>query len=167
MDRAVVDALLRLPEHSRFMKGLFAWVGFKQVGVPYDRPERPAGKSQWSFPSLFKFALDGIFSFSTVPLRVWTWLGTITATLALIYALVLTVRTVVYGVDVPGYASLMVALLFFGGVQLISTGVLGEYIGRITTQTKARPLYIVNKTVGFDDDDCDGPGENDSSTPGP
>lgn len=152
MDRVAVDALLRLPEHSRFMKGMFAWVGFKQTGVPFDRPERPAGETKWPFWSLFKFALDGIFSFSTVPLRVWTWVGATAAFLALLYALLLIVRTLIYGVDVPGYASLMVVVLFFGGVQLISTGVLGEYIGRIYRDSKGRPLYIVNRTVGFDDD---------------
>jgi len=152
MDRVAVDALLRLPEHSRFMKGMFAWVGFKQVGVPFDRPERPAGETKWPFWSLFKFALDGIFSFSTVPLRVWTWVGATAAFLALIYALLLIVRTLIYGIDVPGYASLMVVVLFFGGVQLISTGVLGEYIGRIYRDSKGRPLYIVNRTIGFDAD---------------
>lgn len=152
MDRIVVDALLRLPEHSRFLKGLFAWIGFKQTSVPFDRPERPAGESQWPFWSLCNFALDGILSFSTVPLRVWTWLGSITALLALLYAGYLIVRTMILGIDVPGYASLMVAVLFFGGVQLISTGVLGEYIGRIYTENKGRPLYIVNQTIGFDDE---------------
>lgn len=152
MDRVAVDALLRLPEHSRFMKGMFAWVGFKQTGVPFDRPERPAGDTKWPFWSLYRFALDGIFSFSTVPLRVWTWVGSVAAFIALIYAAFLIVRTLIYGADVPGYASLMVAVLFFGGVQLISTGVLGEYIGRIYRDSKARPLYIVNQTIGFDGD---------------
>ena len=151
MDRVAVDALLRLPEHSRFMKGMFAWVGFKQTGVPFDRPERPAGDTKWPFWSLYKFALDGIFSFSTVPLRVWTWVGSMAAVFALVYAAFLIVRTLIYGADVPGYASLMVAVLFFGGVQLISTGVLGEYIGRIYRDSKARPLYIVNQTIGFKD----------------
>lgn len=152
MDRTVVDALKRLPEHARFMKGLFAWVGFKQTAVPFDRPERKAGESQWPFLRLLRFAFDGIFSFSTIPLRLWTWLGAAAAVGALLYAAWLVVRTWVYGIDVPGYASLMVALLFFGGVQLISTGVLGEYIGRIFTESKNRPLYVVNRTIGFDDD---------------
>ncbi|HEY9081137.1 glycosyltransferase family 2 protein [Magnetovibrio sp.] len=151
MDRAVVEALTTLPEHSRFMKGIFAWVGFKQIGVPYDRPERQAGESQWPYFKLFRFALDGLFSFSTVPLRLWTWIGIATALIALSYALFLVVRVWVYGIDVPGYASLMVAILFFGGVQLISVGVLGEYIGRIFRETKGRPLYIVKRAYGVDE----------------
>ena len=151
MDRAVINALMAMPEHSRFMKGIFAWVGFKQTGVPYDRPERMAGESQWPYFKLFRFALDGLFSFSTVPLRLWTWIGTGTASIALMYALYLVVRVFVSGRDVPGYASLMVAILFFGGVQLISVGVLGEYIGRIFRETKRRPLYIVKQAYGLDD----------------
>jgi len=151
MDRAVINALMAMPEHSRFMKGIFAWVGFKQIGVPYDRPERMAGESQWPYFKLFRFALDGLFSFSTVPLRLWTWIGTGTASIALMYALYLVVRVFVSGRDVPGYASLMVAILFFGGVQLISVGVLGEYIGRIFRETKRRPLYIVKQAYGLDD----------------
>ena len=151
MDRAVINALMAMPEHSRFMKGIFAWVGFKQIGVPYDRPERAAGESQWPYFKLFRFALDGLFSFSTVPLRLWTWIGTGTASIALMYALYLVVRVLVSGRDVPGYASLMVAILFFGGVQLISVGVLGEYIGRIFRETKNRPLYIVKQAYGLDD----------------
>jgi len=150
MDRAVVNALIALPEHSRFMKGIFAWVGFKQIGVPFDRPERMAGDSQWPYFKLFRFALDGLFSFSTVPLRLWTWVGTGTASIALMYALYLVMRVIVSGRDVPGYASLMVAILFFGGVQLISVGVLGEYIGRIFRETKNRPLYIVKQAYGLD-----------------
>jgi len=149
MDRAVVDALKSLPEHSRFMKGIFAWVGFKQIGVPFDRPNRSAGESQWPYLKLFRFALDGLFSFSTVPLRLWTWIGTGTALVAFLYAIFLVFRVVVYGRDVPGYASLMVAVLFFGGVQLISVGVLGEYIGRIFRETKRRPLYIVKQAHGL------------------
>lgn len=149
MDRVVVEALMALPEHSRFMKGIFAWVGFKQVGVPFDRPDRHAGESQWPYFKLVRFALDGIFSFSTVPLRVWTWVGTGTALVGLLYAVFLILRIAVYGIDVPGYASTMVAVLFFGGVQLISIGVLGEYIGRIFRETKQRPLYVVRQAYGL------------------
>ena len=152
MDRRVVDALKRLGEHARFMKGLFAWVGFKYTSVPFDRPERKAGESQWPFLRLLRFAFDGIFSFSTIPLRLLIWLGAVTAAVALLRAAYLVVRTWVFGIDVPGYASLMVAVLFFGGVQLISTGVLGEYIGRIFTESKNRPLYIVNQIIGFDEE---------------
>ncbi len=151
MDRAVVEVLNDMPEQARFMKGIFAWAGFRQTGVPYDRPERAAGESGWPYLKLFRFALDGIYSFSTVPLRVWTWVGSVVAALSLLYALFLIVRTVLFGIDVAGYASLMVAVLFLGGVQLISIGVLGEYIGRIFAEAKARPLYVVNRTVGMDE----------------
>lgn len=146
MDRCVVDALIQLPEHSRFMKGIFAWVGFKQIGVEYDCVERYAGKSQWSYFKLFDFAMDGVFSFSTVPLRLWTWVGTICALTGILYAAFLVLRVFVIGRDVPGFASIMVAVLVLGGVQLISIGVLGEYIGRIFRETKNRPLYIIRKT---------------------
>ncbi|MDH3335353.1 MAG: glycosyltransferase family 2 protein [Rhodospirillaceae bacterium] len=152
VDRVVVNALMQLPEQARFMKGIFAWVGFRQTGIPFDRPARPSGESQWPALRLFGLAFDGIFSFSTVPLRLWTWIGAITALMALIYAVFLILRVVIYGIDVPGYASLMVALLFFSGAQLVSMGVLGEYIGRIFTESKSRPLYIINKKVGFADD---------------
>ena len=151
MDRVVVDVLRRLGEHSRFMKGMFAWVGFKQVGVPFECPERQAGESQWSYFKLLRFALDGIFSFSSAPLRLWTWIGATTAFFALVYAFFLVLRVFIYGRDVPGYASIIVAILFFGGVQLISVGVLGEYIGRIFRETKGRPIYIVKRTYGLDD----------------
>ena len=146
MDRKVVNALMKMPEHARFMKGIFAWVGFKQTGVPFDRPERHAGVSKWPFVKLAAFALDGIFSFSTVPLRVWSWIGSLTACLGLVYAAFLILRVLVYGRDVPGYASIMVAVLFLGGIQLISIVVLGEYIGRIFSETKNRPLFIVRQT---------------------
>lgn len=152
LDRRVVEALRNLPEQSRFMKGLFAWVGFRRIGVPYDRPGRGTGHSQWAPARLLAFALDGFFSFSSAPLRIWTYLGGTTAVLALLYALYLIVRTLVQGVDVPGYASTMVAILFFGGVQLLSIGILGEYIGRVFRETKRRPLFIVRETHGFDED---------------
>jgi len=165
MDRVAVNALLRLPEQSRFMKGMFAWVGFKQTGVPFDRPERVAGESKWPFLTLCKFALDGIFSFSTIPLRIWTWVGSAAAILALIYALFLITRTLIYGIDVPGYASILVTVLFFGGVQLVSTGILGQYIGRIYTASKARPLYVVNQTIGFKNAGGEKTGQNSGKIP--
>lgn len=145
MDRGVVEALKRLPEHTRFMKGLFAWVGFRQTGIAFDRPARQAGSSQWPFAKLFKFAFDGIFSFSTVPLKLWTWTGVLMSCFALTYAIYLTLKTLTQGIDVPGYASLMVAVMFFGGIQLISIGIVGEYLGRIFTEAKARPIYVIRK----------------------
>lgn len=143
MDRVVVDALLQLPERNRFMKGLFAWVGFPSTGVEYVRPARVAGETSFNYWKLWNFALDGIVSFSTLPLRVWTYVGGGVAVLSLGYALYIVVRTLFLGRDVPGYASLMAALLFIGGVQLISLGVIGEYLSRLFVETKQRPLYLL------------------------
>ena len=150
MDRCVVEALKKFPERNRFMKGLFAWVGFRQVGVPYERPERFRGVSKWNYWRLWNFAIDGFTGFTTVPLRLWSYFGMLIAIASFIYALFLIVRTILLGVDVPGYASLMVVVLFLGGVQLITAGILGEYIGRLFREVKQRPVYIVREEVGFD-----------------
>jgi glycosyltransferase involved in cell wall biosynthesis len=149
MDRQVVEAVKQLPERTRFMKGILAWVGFETTQVTYDRPERSAGETKFAFRSLWKLALDGIFSFTTLPLKIWTYLGAVISLLAFAYAIVLIVRTMLFGTDVPGYASLMVMILFMGGIQLISLGVIGEYVGRIFRETKQRPLYIVKQKTGF------------------
>jgi glycosyltransferase involved in cell wall biosynthesis len=149
LSRQVVDALNRLPERSRFMKGLFAWVGFEQSVIEYDRPARENGSSKWRYWRLWNFALDGITSSSTMPLRIWSYAGAVVAALAVLYAVFLIGRTVTLGVDVPGYASLMVAVLLFGGVNLLSLGVIGEYLGRTYTEVKGRPLYVVRETAGF------------------
>jgi glycosyltransferase involved in cell wall biosynthesis len=151
LDRKVVEALGRLPERTRFMKGLFAWVGFRQTAVTYDRDPRFAGRTKWNYLKLWRFALDGITSFSTTPLKVWGYLGGIIAFFAFLYLLFLLGRTLLQGVDVPGYASLMVVILFLGGVQLLGIGILGEYLGRIFTETKQRPLYLV-RTLHRDED---------------
>ncbi|HEY0687071.1 MAG TPA: glycosyltransferase family 2 protein [Steroidobacter sp.] len=145
MDKVVVAALKRLPERQRFMKGLFAWVGFKAVTVDYARQPRAAGKTKFSGWKLWNFALEGITSFSTAPLKVWTYVGTICALLTLTYAAYIVIRTLIYGIDVPGYASVLVAILFFGSLQLISIGLLGEYIGRMYLESKQRPTYLVRK----------------------
>jgi glycosyltransferase involved in cell wall biosynthesis len=150
MDREVVEALKRLPERNRFMKGLFAWVGFRQVGVPYVRPARAAGETSWRYGQLWRFALDGITSFSTAPLRIWTSVGLASAGLALLAAIALIVRVLLLGREVPGYASLMVVVLFSFAVQMVAFGVLGEYIGRLYDEVKHRPLYLVRERVGFD-----------------
>lgn len=144
MDRRVVEKIKSLPERSRFMKGLFAWVGFRSVGVPYARPERAAGETKFNFWRLWNFALDGFVSFSTVPLRMWSYLGGVIALLSFLYASAIIVRTLITGGDVPGYASLLVFILFFGSVQIISIGVLGEYISRLFVEVKRRPIYIVD-----------------------
>ncbi len=145
MNRAAVDALKLLPERQRFMKGLFAWVGFKTVTIDYVRQARVAGTSKFTGLKLWNFALEGITSFSTAPLRIWTYIGIFGAVLTIMYAFFILVRTFVLGVDVPGYASLLTVVLFLGCLQLISVGVLGEYIGRIYIESKQRPAYLVRK----------------------
>ncbi|MFN7263991.1 MAG: glycosyltransferase family 2 protein [Phenylobacterium sp.] len=148
MDRAVVEALRALPERNRFMKGLFAWVGFRQVGVPYVRPERATGTTSFNGPRLFRFALDGITAFSTAPLRIWSLVGLAGAAAALGYALFLIAHVLVQGRDIPGYASLMVVLLLFSSFQMIALGVFGEYLGRMYQEIKGRPLYIISDRFG-------------------
>jgi glycosyltransferase involved in cell wall biosynthesis len=143
LDRKVVEALKSLPERRRFMKGLFAWVGFRTQCIEYARSARSAGQSKFSGWKLWNFALEGITSFSTMPLRIWTYMGLAVAALAFSYLGLLIVRTLLFGVDVPGYASLLATVLFLGGVQLIGIGVLGEYIGRIYIEAKQRPIYVV------------------------
>lgn len=148
MDRKAVDALMRLPERNRFMKGLFAWVGFKQTAVMYDREKRHAGTTKWNYWKLWNFALDGITGFSSIPLRVWTYAGVFISSVAFLYALFLIVRIFMYGKDLPGYGSTMVVILFLGGIQLITLGVLGEYMARIYNEVKGRPLYLVRDKHG-------------------
>jgi glycosyltransferase involved in cell wall biosynthesis len=150
LDRAVVEALIRLPEHSRFMKGLFAWVGFKQTAVYFERGSRAAGNSKWSSGRLWNFALDGLISFSSVPLRIWSYLGMIISFFALCYAAFLIWFKLVRGIDVPGYPSLMVVVLFFAGVQLVTLGIIGEYLSRVYNEVKRRPLYLVREAYGFE-----------------
>ena len=150
MDRQVVEALNQLPERNRFMKGLFAWVGFRQIGVPYVRPGRAAGTSSWGYLRLMRFAIDGITSFSTAPLRMWTALGLVAAIVAVIGAIALIVRVLIVGREAPGYASLMVVLLFSFASQMIAFGVLGEYVGRLYQEAKGRPIYVVRARIGFD-----------------
>ena len=150
MDRRVVDALSGVRERNRFMKGLFAWVGYKHIGIPYDRPERAAGGTKFGFWRLWNFALDGITGFSTLPLRFAGYLGLLVATLSILYGAYLLVWTLAFGRDVPGYASLMVSVLILGGLQLMFLGVIGEYIGRIYEETKQRPIYLIQHSAGFD-----------------
>ncbi len=150
LDRKVVDVIRRMPERNRFMKGLFAWAGFKQAAVLYHRQERTVGRTKFNYWKLWTLAIDGITSASTLPLRVWSYLGAIVALGALAFAVFIIIRTLTTGIEVPGYASLMVAILFLGGLQLLSLGVLGEYVGRILTETKGRPLYVVRESIGAD-----------------
>jgi len=151
LDRAVVDVIRAMPERNRFMKGLFAWAGFKSAPVEYQREARSAGVSKFNYWKLWTLAIDGITSASTVPLRVWSYLGAAVACFSLAYATFIVAQTLIFGVRVPGYASLMVAVLFLGGLQLFSLGIMGEYVGRILTEAKARPLYVVKTRVGIEE----------------
>lgn len=141
--RKVLNAMQELRENQRFMKGIFAWVGFKTATVEYKRDSRKTGKTSFNGWKLWNFALDGITSFSNIPLRIWLYIGTFISFLTFLYASFIIVRTVIWGVDVPGYASLLTVILFLGGIQLVGIGVLGEYMGRIYMESKRRPLYIV------------------------
>jgi len=143
LSRRAVDALLQLREQHRFMKGLFAWIGFPQIGVPYHRDPRFAGRSTWDYWRLWNFALDGITSFTTTPLKWATYLGLIIACVSFIYSAVIILQKILYGNPVKGYPSLMVVILFLGGVQLIFLGIIGEYLGRMFDETKRRPLYFL------------------------
>ncbi|MGQ0708965.1 MAG: glycosyltransferase family 2 protein [Rhodoferax sp.] len=145
MDRVVLSALQQMPEQHRFMKGIFAWVGFRSTTVHYVRCARAAGQSKFNGWKLWNFALEGITSFSTAPLRFWTYAGVVGALSSLGYALYVMLKTLLLGPDVPGYPSLFVAVVFFGSVQMVGIGMLGEYIGRIYMESKRRPLYFVRK----------------------
>jgi glycosyltransferase involved in cell wall biosynthesis len=153
IDRRVVESIKKMPERQRFMKGIFAWVGYKQTAILFDREPRYQGQTKWNYWKLWNFALDGITSFSFLPLKVWTYVGFIIALISLLYASFLILRTVILGIDVPGYASLMVAVLFLGGIQLLTLGIIGEYIGRVYEEVKGRPLYLVRDCYGFENSD--------------
>lgn len=143
LDREVVDAICAMGERSRFNKAIFSWVGFETTEVEYERPARAEGETQWSYWKLWKLALDGIFAASTTPLRIWTYVGLTMAFGSLMYSLFLFVRTLVFGVDTPGYASTAILILTFGGMNMFALGIIGEYVGRIYTEVRQRPLYIV------------------------
>ncbi len=143
LSRRTVDALKQLRETHRFMKGLFTWIGFPQIAVPYERDPRFAGKSKWNYWKLWNLAIEGITSFSIAPLKFATYLGSITALGSFIYALIIIYKTLVFGEPVAGYPSLMVVILFLGGIQLLTLGIIGEYLGRTFVETKQRPLYFV------------------------
>ena len=151
LDRKVVNVIRSMPERNRFMKGLFAWSGFRQTAVEYERSERRQGKTKFNYWKLWTLAIDGITSASTLPLRVWSYLGALIALSGMLFALWIVVRTVLYGVDVRGYPSLMVAILFFGGLQLLSLGILGEYVGRVLIEVKHRPIYVIRQRIGIED----------------
>ncbi|MDX1975734.1 MAG: glycosyltransferase family 2 protein [Rickettsiales bacterium] len=149
MDQKVIEVIRLLPERARFMKGLFAWVGFSTTQLYFDRPNRAVGHAKQNYRKLWALAKDGIFSFTTLPLRVSTYLGVAISTVAFSYAGWLLLRTMIYGVQTPGYASIMATVLCMGGIQLISIGIVGEYLGRIYRETKQRPLYVIEETAGI------------------
>jgi glycosyltransferase involved in cell wall biosynthesis len=150
LSRRATDALLSLPEQHRFMKGLFSWIGFRQRAIEYERDPRFAGVTKWNYWKLWNYALEGITSFTIAPLKVAMYLGFAVAALSLTYAVVVVYKTIIYGNNVRGYPSLMVAILFLGGVQLLSIGVLGEYLGRTFNEAKRRPLYFVGELLRSD-----------------
>ena len=151
IDRNIVHALKQFPERTRFMKGLYAWVGFKKIGVPFAVKDRAGGKSSWRFSKLTELAITGITSFSDVPLRVWGFVGFIISAIALIYAVYIVTVTLLFGADLPGFPTLVVAIMFLGGIQLLSIGILGEYIARIFTEVKQRTKYLLQIKDGFDE----------------
>jgi glycosyltransferase involved in cell wall biosynthesis len=155
VDRRAVEVLRQLPERNRFMKGLFAWVGFNSIGVPYERPQRVAGTTKFNFWRLWNFALDGVVSFSTAPLRAWFYVGVVIAAIAVFYALFIVTRVLILGIDTPGYASLLIAVLLMGAIQLLSLGIIGEYLGRLFLEVKGRPIYVVEGV--YEDDTSEPP----------
>lgn len=149
-DRKVVDALNALPERNRFGKGLYAWVGFERRAIPYLPDARVGGRSSWTLRRLFGLAVTGLTAFSILPLRIWSGIGAIISLLSFCYGLMILVETLLFGTDVPGYPSLMVGIAFLGGIQLITLGVIGEYLGQVFMEVKRRPLYVVDRRIGFD-----------------
>jgi polyisoprenyl-phosphate glycosyltransferase len=150
LDRQAVAALRGMREKARFNKGLYAWIGFKSIGVPFDVAERVFGSSKFSYRKLTRFALDGLMSFSTLPLMVWTYVGTCISVISMATAAYFVIETMAFGVNVPGFATLVVSVTFLAGIQLLSLGVLGEYIGRIFAEVKGRPLYLVEESLGLE-----------------
>ncbi len=151
MDRKVVDAMKGLREKNRYMKGLYAWVGFKALGVPFIAEKRFSGESSWNYRKLLKLALTGIFSFTSFPLRVWALIGFFIAGVFFILTLYILIKTLIFGDDMPGYASIMTAIGLLSGIQLISIGIVGEYIAMIFNETKNRPTYIIRDILKFPD----------------
>ena len=147
LDRKAINALIELPERVRFMKGLFTWIGFSTTEVSYRRLKRSEGQSKFKFKQLFRLGLDGVISFSSMPIRIWSVIGMVIAIPAIIFMFYIVIRTLFMGIDVPGYASIVSIVLFLGGIQFITLGVIGEYVGRIFIEVKGRPIYIIEETI--------------------
>lgn len=148
IDRKIIDILKTLKERNRFMKALYAWPGFSSKGVGYTRPERVAGQTKWNYWKLWNFALDGIFAFSSLPLKVWSYIGGFIGLLSLIYMTWNILKTMIFGNPTAGYTTLICVILFLGAVQLISIGILGEYVGRLSQEVKGRPVYVAQSITG-------------------
>jgi polyisoprenyl-phosphate glycosyltransferase len=151
LDRKIVDVINDMPERCRFMKGVFAWPGFKTELIEFQANVRAGGRSNWSMWKLWRFALDGLFSFSTAPLKVWTYIGGLSALGAFVYLVITLVQKLFFGIEAAGYASLLIVMLFFNGLLLLSNGIQGEYLARIFEEVKGRPLFVVGKKWGFDE----------------
>lgn len=151
LKRTMVDAILRMTEYHRFSKGIFSWVGFNTKYIPYTVQERQFGETKWSYGKLFKYAFDGIISFSTFPLKLATGVGLVTSAASIVYLIAVVLQKLIWGIDVPGYATIVVLVLFLGGMQLFCLGILGEYISKIYLQVKNRPIYILKEHLGKDD----------------
>ena len=149
--RSVAESILSVGEYHRFSKGIFAWVGYKTHFIPYTACERTAGTTKWGFRKLMNYAIDGIIGFSTRPLRLATYLGSMTAVAALIYLLIVVLHKLIVGIDVPGYATIIVLILLLGGMQLFCIGIIGEYVGKTFEQSKNRPIYVAKETIGCKD----------------
>ena len=149
LSRYVVDAINALPERRRFMKGIYGWVGFKQATVPYEREPRSAGTSAWTYWRLWNFALDGVTSFSTLPLRLWTYVGLSVFALSSALTLFFLTLFILGRVIIPGFYWIVLLILFFGALQMVTMGIIGEYVGRIYEETKRRPLYVIREKIGF------------------
>lgn len=145
--KSVQDSILKLGEYHRFSKGIFAWVGYKTHFIPYTACQRAFGTTKWSFKKLMNYAIEGIIGYSTAPLRLSTWLGGISGVAAVLYLIAVVLQKLIWGIDVPGYATMIVLILFFGSVQLFCIGIIGEYVGRIFEQTKQRPIYIAKEIL--------------------
>ena len=151
MRRAVADSIINLGEYHRFSKGIFAWVGFQTCFIPYVACERAAGVSKWNFRKLFNYAIDGIIGYSTKPLRIATFLGGLTAVAAFLYLIVVLLEKLIKGIDIPGYATIIVLILFLGSMQLFCIGIIGEYVGRTFEQSKNRPVYIPREILSYEE----------------
>lgn len=167
LDRRVVATLNALPERVRFMKGLFSWVGFESATVRYSRPKRSAGQTKWKVFALWNFALDGITGASTLPLRIWTYVGSFVALVSFMYTIFLILRTLLFGIDTPGYASTMAAILMIGSLNLVALGIIGEYVGRIAVEVRQRPLFVIDRVETLSDPSAQSEADAPTSTTSP